>query len=202
MKTTQTFSVHFIARTKKLFPEQALIYARITVCKKAVEIFLKRKIVYLEWDRKVQSVSSKTPTAKQINKHIENCRYRLMECYQQLLLEHKVISAEKIKSLFLGETESENTLLGLILFHNKNMHGVLTHGTLKNYYTTEKYLKRFLKEKYKSGDIFLSSLNFQFITEFEFYLRSCEPLDKVNPPTNNGIMKHLERLRKMVTLAL
>ncbi len=201
MKTTQTFSVQFIARTKKLNPEQALIYARITVCRKAVEISLKRNILYAEWNRKAECVSNKTLTAKQINKHIDNCRYRLMECYQQLLIEHKVISAEKIKSLFLGETESENTLLGLILFHNKNMQGVLTHGTLKNYYTTEKYLKIFLQEKYKSGDIYLSSLSFQFITEFEFYLRTCKPLDKSNPPTNNGIMKHLERLRKMVTLA-
>lgn len=45
------------------------------------------------------------------------------------------------------------------------MQGVLTHGTLKNYYTTEKYLKKILNEKYKSGDIYLSSLNYQFITE-------------------------------------
>ncbi len=54
MKTTQTFSVQFIARTKKLFPEQALIYARVTVCRKAVEIPLKRKILYAEWDRKAE----------------------------------------------------------------------------------------------------------------------------------------------------
>ena len=47
MKTTQTFSVQFIARTKKLLPEQALIYARITVCRKAVEISLKRNIIIL-----------------------------------------------------------------------------------------------------------------------------------------------------------
>ncbi len=165
MKTTQTFSVQFIARTKKLIPEKALIYARITVCKKAVEISLKTTVIYTEWNRKTESISGKTALSKQIYKHIDNCRYRLMECYQQLLVEHKVITADKIKSLFLGETESENTLLGLIIFHNKNMQGVLTHGTLKNYYTTEKYLKKFLNEKYKSGDIYLSSLNYQFITE-------------------------------------
>ncbi len=119
MKTTQTFSVQFIARTKKLLPEQALIYARITVCRKAVEISLKRNIIYAEWNRKAEYVSSKTLTAKQINNHIENCRYRLMESYQQLLIEHKIITAEKIKSLFLGEMASEHTLLGLI-YDNKH----------------------------------------------------------------------------------
>lgn len=124
-----------------------------------------------------------------------------MECYQQLLLEHQIISADKIKTLFLGEVKSENTLLGLITYHNKNMQGVLTYGTLKNYYTTEKYIIKYLHEKYKSGDIFLSSLNYQFITEFEFFLRSGESLQKHNRLTNNGIMKHIERLRKMVTMA-
>ncbi|MGH2648477.1 MAG: site-specific integrase, partial [Ginsengibacter sp.] len=78
---------------------------------------------------------------------------------------------------------------------------VLSPGTLKNYYTTEKYVKKFLKDKYKCNDIFLSSINYQFITEFEFYLRTCKPLEINNPLTNNGIMKHMERLRKMVTMS-
>jgi integrase/recombinase XerD len=81
------------------------------------------------------------------------------------------------------------------------MKTILSWGTLKNYFTTRKYVQLFLKQKYKNADIFLSSLNYQFITEFEFFLRTSEPLDKSNPVTNNGIMKHMERLKKMVTLA-
>lgn len=119
-----------------------------------------------------------------------------MECYQQLLLEHEVITVDKIKSNFLGETKIENTLIGLIDYHNKNMKESLTPGTLKNYYTTEKYIKRFLFDKYKSNDIFLSSLNYQFINEFEFYLRTCKPLEINNPLTNNGIMKHYREIKK------
>ncbi len=50
-------------------------------------------------------------------------------------------------------------------------------------------------------DIALSDLNYQFITEFELFLRKTAPLMENNPLTNNGVMKHMERLRKMVTLA-
>jgi len=81
------------------------------------------------------------------------------------------------------------------------MQQVLSWGTLKNYFTTRKYVQLFLSQKCKNADVFLSSLNYQFITEFEFYLRTCKPLDRSNPLTNNGVMKHMERLRKMVTLA-
>jgi integrase/recombinase XerD len=79
---------------------------------------------------------------------------------------------------------------------------VLSTGTLKNYYTTERYLKMFLGRKLKIKNVSLAELNFQFISEFEFFLRRTTPLDESNPLTNNGIMKHLERLRKMVTLAV
>ena len=105
MKTTQTFSIQFIARIKKSCMEEAFIYARITVCKKAIEISLKQTILYSFWDRKRELLDSKAENAKKINKYIENARYRLMECYQQLLLEHEVITPEKIKSNFLGETK-------------------------------------------------------------------------------------------------
>jgi site-specific recombinase XerD len=201
MKTTQTFGVRFIALPKVNNPEQAYIYARITISKKVIDISLKRTTAYLLWDSKQECISSRTSEAKQINKFIEDTRYRLMECYQQLLLEHKVITPLAIKELYLGETKVENTLMGLISYHNTNMKQVLAWGTLKNYFTTQKYVQLFLKQKYKNADLFLSSLNYQFITEFEFFLRTCKPLDKANPLTNNGIMKHMERLRKMATLA-
>ncbi|MFN2440190.1 MAG: phage integrase SAM-like domain-containing protein, partial [Chitinophagaceae bacterium] len=71
----------------------------------------------------------------------------------------------------------------------------------KNYYTTERYVKPFLQNKYGQADIYLSELNYQFITEFEFFLRRNAPLQASNPLMNNGIMKHMERLRKMVTMA-
>src|SRR4051794_37177563 len=99
-------------------------------------------------------------------------RFRLMECYQQLLLEHKVISPHAIKTLYLGETKTDNTLLSLIDYHNTNMKTILSWGTLKNYFTTRKYVHLFLVRKYRNADIFLSSLNYQFITEFESFLRT------------------------------
>lgn len=201
MKTTQTFCVRFIAIRKKGNSEKAFIVARITISKKVMDISLKKTISIALWDSKRECIISRTPEAKQINKFIDDTRYRLMECYQQLLLEHKVVSPHAIKELYLGETKVENTLLGLINYHNTNMKQVLAWGTLKNYITTEKYVRLFLKQKYKNADIFLSSLNYQFITEFEFFLRICKPLDQSNPLTNNGVMKHMERLRKMVTLA-
>jgi len=202
MKTTNTFSVQFIIRTKKNDLTKALIYARISVNGKRIEISLKRIIDPLIWHGAGECVKGTSNDVGQINKLIEETRYKIRECYQELRMQNKLITAEAIKSLFLGEEKSENTLCSLIDYHNINMEGVLAHGTLKNYFTTKKYVLLFLKKQFKTNDIYLSELNYQFITEFEFFLRKTIPLAESNPLGNNGIMKHIERLKKMARLGV
>jgi site-specific recombinase XerD len=79
---------------------------------------------------------------------------------------------------------------------------ILTWGTMKNYFTTQKYIQKFLNERFRKTDIFLSGLSYKFITDFEFFLRNNKPVDHQRPLENNGVMKHLERFRKMVTMAV
>lgn len=92
--------------------------------------------------------------------------------------------------------------MNLLAYHNENMAGVLRQGTLKNYYTTEKYLRLFLVKKKKTTDIYLKHLKYSFIIDFEQYLRKGPSLQNANPLNNNGIMKHLERFRKLMNFAM
>jgi len=93
-------------------------------------------------------------------------------------------------------------LCKLVDYHNQVMKDNLAWGTLKNYFTTQKYIQEFLKQRFGTNDIFLSGLTYKFITDFEFFLRNHKPLDHQRPMENNGVMKHLERFRKMVSMAV
>ena len=73
---------------------------------------------------------------------------------------------------------------------------------MKNYFTTQKYLEKFLKEKMRRPDITLREINYKFVTSFEYYLKTYQPLDHEKPLGNNGVMKHMERFRKMINVAL
>ena len=200
MKSTNTFGVQFVAR-KAAIQGELLIYVRVTINKRRAEISLKKTIKAAFWDNKAGRVMGDKKAMKELNPYIEEVRFKLTECYRHLQLAHKPLTAEAVKALFLGQEEQEHTLCSLITYHNTNMKELLSPGTLKNYFTTEKYLKLFLEQKQRRKDIYLSELNYQFITEFEIFLRKGAPLDESNPLTNNGIMKHMERLKKMVTLA-
>src|SRR5690606_27757938 len=82
------------------------------------------------------------------------------------------------------------------------MVSILKPGTLKNYFTTERYVKRYLKNKLKTNDIYLKQLSYKFIIDFEQFLRSGKSINRAQPLGNNGVMKHLERLKKIMNLAL
>jgi hypothetical protein len=50
-------------------------------------------------------------------------------------------------------------------------------------------------------DMGLGTLDYQFILNFENFLRVHKPRHYPQQTGNNAVMKHIQRLRKMITLA-
>lgn len=202
MRTTNTFGVQFITRTNKAKDGLLPIYARVTVDGRRVEISLKRWIKPGDWNSSKGMAKGSREEIKSLNHYLDEVRARIMECYQEMQVQKRLITADAIKSMFLGTDQKDFTLCKLVDYHNQTMRDTLAWGTMKNYFTTQKYIHRFLKERFGTTDMFLSELSYKFITDFEFYLRNYKPKDHQKPLGNNGVMKHLERFRKMVTMAV
>ncbi|APQ16218.1 site-specific integrase [Maribacter hydrothermalis] len=202
MQTSRTFSIHLWLNTSKGKDGLAPIYARVTVDGKRAEISLQRQTKIKNWDSKSKRTKARTPEAKALNIYLNQIYFKLLDCQKELLSECKLITAKSIKYRFVGKDEKHKTLLELVTYHNKSMLGKLKMGTLKNYYTTENYLKRFLILEKKTKDIYLKQISSSFIIDFEQHLRKGPSLQSSKPLRNNGVMKHLERLRKLMNLAL
>jgi site-specific recombinase XerD len=203
MKTTNTFGIHFIIRLpKNEKSDDALVYARVTVNGKRAEISLKQKIDPRLWDENKGRAKGRREEVIKLNAHLERVRTLIAEGYNDLIQQRKIVTADSVKLQFTGEEEEIVTLKKLVAYHNEEFKGKLAPGTMKNYHTTQRYIDKFLKEKCKRNDIALMELNYKFLMDFESYLRNYTPKDHRKPLKNNGIMKHIERLRKMITLAL
>ncbi|MBS9461428.1 site-specific integrase [Flagellimonas sp. 389] len=202
MRTLSTFSITFFTRKSRSNPNELSIYARINVMGKRAEISLKRCANSAQWDSAKNRGRGNTEKIRALNAYLDQVYGKLLQCHKQLLEEDKIITSDAIKSRYLGEDENSKTLKELITYHNNNMVHVLKAGTMKNYFTTERYLERFLLKKRKVNDIYLKQLNFRFITDFEHYLRNCRDSKKWLVLGNNGVMKHMERLKKMANLAV
>lgn len=202
MKTKHTFTVIFFTRKSRSNPKHLSLYVRITVNGKRAEISLKRTITDKDWDNNKSRGRGSSQNVRTLNAYLDEVYNKLLECHKELLEEDRIISSEAVKTRYLGEDDNSKTLRELIAYHHGNMAYVLKRGTMKNYYTTEKYLYRFLLKKRRVKDIYLKQLNYEFVTDFENFLRNYRNSKKQLMLGNNGVMKHLERFKKMVNLAV
>ncbi|MFT7350106.1 MAG: integrase [Candidatus Paceibacteria bacterium] len=202
MQTNSTFSVIFFTRKSRSTSNKLSIYVRITVTGQRSEISLKRTILFKDWDSSKNRGRGSSYKIRVLNTYLDQVYSRLLDCHNQLLEESKIITATAIKVRYLGEDDTHKTLNDLTTYHNDHMLTVLKYGTMKNYYTTEKYLQKFLSLELKASDIYLKQLNYRFICDFEHYLRNFKNTKKQLMMTNNGVMKHLERFKKIINLAI
>ena len=201
MTNPVTFGITFILKTNKAKNGTAPLYARITLNGKRIELSLQRRITLKLWDERKSRLRGSSAESIQVNNSIDRIYNHIYEAFRQLQNEHKVLSASAIKSRYLGMDDVSIKFSQLFDYHTKNMSEILRPGTMKNYRTTEKYIFKFLDYKKNLQDIYLKELDYKFITEFEYYLRTNKNESHGRQLSNNGIMKHLERLKKLSNLA-
>ncbi len=204
MKTQNcTFGVIFYLKKQKTTSQgKAPICARVTVNGKRTEISIKRSIDVSGWDTKKGMARGSRQEVAELNRYLDRFKAKIIDTYQQMVLSGCTIDGPAIRDQVMGAGHSGPTLVSLMDHHNKEQESKLAYGTMKNYYTTQSYIRRFLKSRYQRTDIALSALNYTFISDFENYLRTHKPKDHQRSLNNNGIMKHIERLRKMVNMAV
>ncbi|OOQ61916.1 site-specific integrase [Mucilaginibacter pedocola] len=203
MKTSQSFRIYFTIKSDKEKDGKAPLYVVVTINKEKCFIALKQKMVDISiWDFGKGAAKGTKNEIKELNAYLEEVRLKLGNCYKELQLKGKLINTKSIKSLFLGEKEEAFTLSSLMSYHNETANKDLKWSTLKHYYVTQRYLKKFLEQHYNATDIYLRELNYKFVKDFEVFLRNHKPKDHQKPLNNNGVMKHIIRLKKMTNLAL
>jgi len=87
-------------------------------------------------------------------------------------------------------------------YHDHSQFSKLSDGTTKNYKVTRRYIISFLRKKHNLSDYNLAKIDYKFITDFDYYLRTVKPKDHIQPINNNGLMKHMQRFRKILNLGV
>ena len=201
MKTSSSFSILFWVNLARIKNREASLYARITVNGKRAAISLNRKVLITDWDSDRNRAKGTGQKSRILNTYLDETYNQLFQAYQDLKSEHKQITARSVKARFLGLDEVNRSVLDIISYHNEDMQGKLKWGTQKNYFTTQRYISRFLSKAYKSPDIQLRELDYDFIIKFEKFLRGYIPQDYQRRMGNNTVMKHIERFRKLINLS-
>lgn len=197
MKHAQSFSILIWAnKARGASSNQFALFARVTVNGKRSEISLKRDVDKLKWDSSSCKVKGASVEARNLNSYISEVKTTLYGIYQQMVSNDEFISAEAIKLLYSGTPKTQATLIQCLCDHNENLKkriGIdVARGTWVKFNTLEKKIKDYLRQYKKKSDIYLKELNYSFVTDLEYYLRSIEKTSA------NTTMKYIRMLKKVM----
>ncbi|WP_418603605.1 site-specific integrase [Hwangdonia sp.] len=200
MRTSTTFSVLFWVYGKRAIKGQVNIYLRITLNGKRVNISLKKKINIVTWDEKTQRANGTDMESRNLNLYLNEVQSKVYRIYDEFKKNEKPFTSQMVKARFLGEDRRRFSFQDLIGYHNEKMQHKLHKNTMGQYKTSQRYMVEYILKEYKVTDILLCELDYSFIIGFEDFLRSYTPKSGQSKIGNNTAMKHIKRLRRMVTL--
>ena len=201
MRTSSTFSILFWVYGKRAVNNKANIYIRVTLNGKRVNISLKKKINISTWDEKLQRASGTDKDSRILNLYLNEIQSKVYRIYEDFKREEVPFTSQMVKAKFLGEDKTRFSFQELVDYHNEKMQHKLHKNTMSQYKTSQRYMLEFILKEYKLTDFPLSNLEYSFIIGFEDFLRSYIPKSGQSEIGNNTAMKHIKRLRRMVTLA-
>jgi hypothetical protein len=142
-------------------------------------------------------LNGKSTYAKEYNSYLDAVEFRIYEIYKELVADGVEITRDMIKARFLGiDTDNPRMLLEIVEQHNKQFFELVgkdfSEGTYKRFKVVKKALEEFLEWKFNVKDISIKKLNFEFINDFEFYLKSERNC------THNTVMGYIKKLKKIV----
>jgi site-specific recombinase XerD len=196
-----TFTLLFYLRKVKTDSHgNAPVYTRVTVNGQRAEFSISRSINAQRWNSKGQKVKGNSEDSRTLNTYIDTVRTKLYEEHKKLIEGNKLVTAVAIRNGYLGITEKKLSLLEAIDYHNREaaqkVNIDFAPATIARYITLINHVKDFLKYKYRTSDIYLTQLNYKFITDFESYLKT------VRLCNHNSTIKYIRNLRKIINIAL
>lgn len=197
-----TFKVLFYLRSNQVSKKTGLssIMIRLTLNGNVKQFSSKLEIAQSLWDTNNGKAKGRTPQAVETNQRLEDVRTTIHFRYKELFQEFGEVTVEQLKSSFFGIGLSGGTLMKLYdkkIEQKTQLVGYsIGKNTLYKYKLSKQVVSEYIKKKYKANDVLISDVNYEFISDYEIYLKShC----KVK---HNYAIKQLRYLKQIVDDAL
>lgn len=176
------------------------VYLRITVEGVSKEVSTRRTCEPERWSSEAQRVKGTKIEHRSLNVYLDTLERKVHEARTNLIESGKVITSEALKNALLGIEEGVRTILEVFQEHNKQMEALVgkefSPATLERYRISLDHTKSFIKWKYGVEDMDIRNLNFEFVTEYEFWLKSARKC------SHNTAIKYISNFRKIVNRCL
>ncbi|MCZ8022994.1 MAG: site-specific integrase [Cyclobacteriaceae bacterium] len=199
---SRTISVTFFTRKDRVDANgQSPIYMRIILNEKRLTIATKLIAKLKDWSDRTGKLKPNTEEARKINHMIDAFKMKAFDMQRELMQEGKEVSLDAIKAKWYGtEVEKPRMIIEIFKEHNAQMKALIgkefAPRTFVRYETSLKHTVDYLQWKYQMNDIDVKKLNYEFISNYEFYLKSERKCD------HNTTVKYLSNFKKIVHICI
>jgi integrase len=176
------------------------VYFRITVDGIPKEASTRRQWDTERWNKKTERATGTKEDAKSLNFFLDSLTAKIHEIKSEIMYTGKPITSQKIMDHVMGRITPRARVLEEFQKHNDEMKALIGNGyteaTLERFNITKNHVTAFIKFKYNTSDFEFADLNFEFIKDFEFYLRT------VRKCANNTTLKYISNFKKIVIRAI
>lgn len=178
------------------------LFCRVTIAGQRYEINANFCAPLKGWDAKAQRFSGRTAEEKDANRVINDLRIKIEDTLRQLRKKNAEIDIKNFRMTFEDDKSEYSTLTALFEYHRIIDGKSLEPSTNLLYEVTERLLLRFVKVRYKLSDYKVDAIDKAFVMEFYAYLQGFKREGAARLCTVNGAMKHIQRLKRVMNLAL
>jgi integrase len=210
----------FLKSPKNKKDVQRYVHVRVTVDGVPRETSTKRKWDANRWDQKAERATGTKEDARSFNFFLDSLVTMINRFKIDQHNQGRSITARSIVDFIKGEHQSRVKVLEEFKKHNERLdalvkkdehkrklkeHGIITDceeeieyapGTYQRYEITRRHVQNFILYKYKVEDLEFRELNYEFIKDFEFFLKT------VKKQANNTALKYISNFRKVVNDAI
>lgn len=176
------------------------IYLRITIDGVRLEISSKRFVMPEKWSKEQNRMKGNSEEARSLNAYLDILKAKVHDVQKEIVQEGNLVSVETLKNKLLGTEQKSRMLIPIFQEHNKRMEALVgkefAQGTLTRYQTCISHTKEFLKWKFNITDIDIKKIDYAFLNDFEFYLRTEKYCN------NNSAVKYIKNFGKIIRICL
>jgi len=194
-------SILFYGKTSKIHSDGNIpIYMRITVNGERFESHTNRQIQPAKWSKASGKAKGNSEESQMLNNFLETLRNKAFNYQREILFEGKELSIQTIREKWIGTKEKPRLLIEVFKEHNRQMKELVgkqyAHLTYVRFETSLRHTRAFLNWKFGREDFDIRKLDYYFISEYSFWLKSIRNCNQ------NSTIKYLSNFKKIVNFCL
>lgn len=197
-----TFAILFLIRKDKVNKlDEVPLYMRITINGAKAEYSTGERIPLKIWDN--GKIKGNSGAAKRVKETMDILRGRVMEIRNSYNFETEPVTARYIVDTLNGKITTKaktKSVMEVFKLHNGMVYNLIgidyAQATYTRYETTKKHITEYMEKNYKVSDMLLTQLDYEFIKNFELYMkiqRKC---------SHNTTMKYIKMFKVITNYAV